>query len=51
MYTHPEHINRGIGRMIIDAGESAARERGFTVIEMAASMAGKPFYLRCGYTI
>lgn len=51
MYTHPAHINRGIGRMIIDAGEAAARAHGFREIEMAASMAGKPFYLKCGYTI
>lgn len=51
MYTHPAHINRGIGRMIINAGEAAARAHGFKEIELAASAAGKPFYLRCGYEI
>lgn len=51
MYTHPDHIHRGIGRMIIDAGEAAARTHGFNAIELAASAAGKPFYLRCGYEI
>lgn len=51
MYTHPDHIHRGIGRMILNAGENAARAAGFRAAEMAASMAGKPFYLRCGYTI
>lgn len=51
MYTHPAHTNRGIGRMIIDAGETAARAYGFKAIELAASAAGKPFYLRCGYAI
>jgi GNAT superfamily N-acetyltransferase len=51
MYTHPDHVKRGIGQMIISASESAAREHGFSRLEMAATMAGKPFYLRCGYTI
>lgn len=51
MYTHPSHTNRGIGRMIIDASEVAARARGFKSIEMAASAAGKPFYLKCGYVV
>ncbi len=51
MYTHPDHVKRGIGQMIIAASEEAAREQGFKALEMAATMAGKPFYLRCGYTI
>jgi GNAT superfamily N-acetyltransferase len=51
MYTHPDHVKRGIGQMIIAASEAAAREQGFKALEMAATMAGKPFYLRCGYTI
>lgn len=51
MYTHPDHTRRGIGRMIIEAGEKAARTEGFREIEMAATMAGVPFYLRCGYHI
>ena len=51
MYTHPDHVRRGIGRMIIDAGEQAARAEGFTALEMAATMAGKPFYLKCGYHV
>lgn len=51
MYTHPAHTGRGIGRMILEAGEAAARDYGFREIELAASVAGKPFYLRCGYEI
>ncbi|WP_026942429.1 GNAT family N-acetyltransferase [Hellea balneolensis] len=51
MYTHPAHIKRGIGRMIIDASETAARTEGFKALEMAATMAGVPFYLKCGYHI
>lgn len=51
MYTNPDYVRRGIGKMIIDAGEAAALAKGFRALEMAATMAGKPFYLRCGYTI
>lgn len=51
MYTHPDHTKRGIGRMILVAGEQAAKDEGFSALEMAATMAGVPFYTRCGYTI
>lgn len=51
MYTHPDYTRRGIGRMILEAGEAAARAQGFGALEMAATKAGEPFYLRCGYHI
>ncbi len=51
MYTHPDHVRRGIGRMIIEAAEAEARLHGFKALEMAATMAGKPFYQLCGYEI
>lgn len=51
MYTHPDYIRRGVGQMIIAAAEAAARAQGFAALEMAATMAGKPFYLRCGYSV
>ena len=51
MYTHPDHTRKGVGRMILEAGEAAARVEGFREIEMAATMAGKPFYERCGYAV
>jgi len=51
MYTHPDHTRRGIGKMIIEAGEEAARAEGFKALEMAATMAGVPFYKSCGYHI
>ena len=51
MYTHPDHVRKGVGRLIIDTAEEAARAEGFKAIEMAATMAGKPFYERCGYAV
>lgn len=51
MYTHPDHTRKGIGRLILEAGEEAARAEGFSEIEMAATQAGIPLYRACGYAI
>ncbi len=51
MYTHPDHVRKGVGRMILRAAEEAARKEGFKAAEMAATMAGKPLYLACGYSV
>ena len=51
MYTHPDHVRKGVGSLILDTAEKAARQEGFRELEMAATMAGKPFYERCGYLI
>lgn len=49
MYTHPAHIRRGIGKIILDACEQAAVAAGFQRAEMAATLAGVPLYEACGY--
>jgi GNAT superfamily N-acetyltransferase len=49
MYTHPDHVRRGVGRMILSACESAAAAEGFRRVEMAATLAGVPLYEACGY--
>lgn len=49
MYTHPDHVRKGVGRVILDACEGAAAGEGFTRCEMAATMAGEPLYRACGY--
>lgn len=51
MYTHPHHVKRGIGKMILEMGEQAAKAEGFKALEMAATMAGVPFYKKCGYHV
>lgn len=49
MYTHPDWIRRGIGTLLLDLGEAAAREAGFKTIELGATVPGEPLYLARGY--
>ncbi|HVK81304.1 MAG TPA: GNAT family N-acetyltransferase [Verrucomicrobiae bacterium] len=51
MYTDPAHTRRGIGRMILDACEAAARAEGFTRVELAATLAGEPLYRAYGFEL
>lgn len=51
MYTDPDHVRRGIGRLILATSEAAAKAHGFSDLEMAATEAGRPFYERCGYVV
>jgi GNAT superfamily N-acetyltransferase len=49
MYTSPAFARRGIGRMILLLCERAAAAEGFSRAELAATLAGEPLYLACGY--
>jgi GNAT superfamily N-acetyltransferase len=48
-FIHPDWARRGIGSMILDACETAARTAGFTRLEMGATLTGVPFYKARGY--
>lgn len=49
MYTDPDFVRRGIGRMILGLCEDAARAAGFTSVELMATAAGVPLYHANGY--
>ena len=49
MYTHPDWTRRGIGTLLLELGEEAARESGYTTIELGSTLPGEPFYLSRGY--
>ncbi len=49
MYTRPGYERLGIGRIVIDQCEAAARAAGFHRTELMATLAGEPLYRACGY--
>lgn len=49
MYTHPDFLRRGVGRIILDLCEAAARAERFDRVELAATMGGEPLYRAAGY--
>lgn len=51
MYTHPDFARRGVGRLVLSLCEAAAAREGFRSLELAATVAGEPLYLACGFSI
>jgi GNAT superfamily N-acetyltransferase len=49
MYTRPGYTRRGVGRLVLELSEAAARAEGFMRAELIATMAGEPLYRACGY--
>ena len=48
-FVHPKWARRGIGSLILEACENAARGAGFTRLEMGATLSGVAFYRAKGY--
>jgi GNAT superfamily N-acetyltransferase len=48
-FVHPKWARRGIAGMILETCENAAREAGFTRLEMGATLSGVAFYRAKGY--
>jgi GNAT superfamily N-acetyltransferase len=48
-FIHPAWARRGIGGMILEACEVAAKNAGFRRLEMGATLTGVPFYRVKGY--
>jgi GNAT superfamily N-acetyltransferase len=48
-FVHPDWARRGIGTLILEACENAARDAGFTRLEMGATLSGVAFYRAQGY--
>ncbi|HLH05943.1 MAG TPA: GNAT family N-acetyltransferase [Terriglobales bacterium] len=48
-FVHPEWTRQGIGTLILNACERAAREAGFLSFELGATLSGVPLYKKRGY--
>jgi hypothetical protein len=49
MYTNPAYARRGVGRLILTLCQQAAKEEGFTRLELMGSMSGEPLYTSYGF--
>jgi GNAT superfamily N-acetyltransferase len=49
MYTHPACARRGVGRLILELCEAAAKAEGFTRLELMATLSGRPLYESYGF--
>jgi len=50
-FVHPHWARRGIGSIILQACEMAAKSAGFARLEMGATLSGVPFYKVKGYEV
>ena len=49
MYTHPDFARRGVGSLILELCETAAKAEGFTRLELMATLSGRPLYESYGF--
>ena len=49
MFVRDDWTRRGLGRLILEACETAAREEGFRELTLVATLPGVPLYLACGF--
>jgi len=49
-FVAPEFARRGVGRQLLASCERAARDAGYSTLELMATLPGVPFYAALGFT-
>ena len=49
IFVHPDYARQGLGTLILKHCEDAARQAGFTTLEMGSTLTGVPLYTLKGY--
>jgi GNAT superfamily N-acetyltransferase len=50
-FVHPSHARRGLGRQLLSACIDAARDAGFSALELVATLSGVGLYRAAGFTL
>src|SRR5688572_31001 len=50
-FVHPSMARQGLGRQLITACIAAARQAGFSALELVATLPGEPLYLASGFAV
>ena len=48
-FVHPDHVRKGIGKKLLLICENEAKESGFKILELIATLAGEKLYKTCGF--
>lgn len=51
MYTAPAYARQGVGSLILEECERAARAEGFSRLELSGTRSGEPLYARHGFVV
>ena len=51
MYTHPDYVRRGIGRLVLSLCEAAAARERFRSLQLVATVAGEPLFRAYGFSV
>lgn len=51
MFVRPDWTRRGLGTMILEASEGAAKAEGFRMLALMSTMPGLPLYERYGFAV
>lgn len=51
MYTNPDFVRQGVGKLVLETCEKTAARNGFKTVELMGTLSGEPLYTKYGYEV